>query len=80
MFGPCDGLINFLLSEILIFSIDWIHLIKCYIFPLYWLSFKIENFQIVEFISVLVLVGSEAAEKELIQQGAIDRILQLFFE
>eukprot|EP00268_Persea_americana_P034172 TRINITY_DN3381_c0_g1_i1.p1 TRINITY_DN3381_c0_g1~~TRINITY_DN3381_c0_g1_i1.p1 ORF type:complete len:752 (-),score=160.43 TRINITY_DN3381_c0_g1_i1:571-2826(-) len=36
--------------------------------------------KIVEFISVLVLVGSETAEKELIQQGAIHRILQLFFE
>lgn len=37
-------------------------------------------FQIVEFISVLLTVGSEAAEKELIQLGAVKRILELFFE
>jgi serine/threonine-protein phosphatase 6 regulatory subunit 3 len=37
-------------------------------------------FQIVEFISVLVTVGSEAAEKELIRLGAVQRILDLFFE
>lgn len=37
-------------------------------------------FQIVEFISVLVTVGSEAAEKELISLGAVQRILDLFFE
>ncbi|KAG2684635.1 hypothetical protein I3760_10G084900 [Carya illinoinensis] len=36
--------------------------------------------KIVEFISVLVTVGSEAAEKELIRLGAIQRILDLFFE
>ncbi|XP_058099365.1 uncharacterized protein LOC131243790 isoform X2 [Magnolia sinica] len=36
--------------------------------------------KIVEFISVLLTVGSEAAEKELIQLGAIQRILDLFFE
>ena len=38
------------------------------------------DFQIVEFISVLLTVGSEAAEKELIQLGAVQRILNLFFE
>ncbi|KAK1375560.1 Serine/threonine-protein phosphatase 6 regulatory subunit 3 [Heracleum sosnowskyi] len=36
--------------------------------------------KIVEFISVLVTVSSEAAEKELIRLGAIKRIVELFFE
>ncbi|KAG7963304.1 hypothetical protein I3843_09G111800 [Carya illinoinensis] len=36
--------------------------------------------KIVEFISVLVTAGSEAAEKELIRLGAVQRILDLFFE
>ncbi|XP_043813881.1 serine/threonine-protein phosphatase 6 regulatory subunit 2 isoform X2 [Manihot esculenta] len=36
--------------------------------------------KIVEFISVLLTVGSEAAEKELIRLGAVQRILDLFFE
>ncbi|XVE91031.1 hypothetical protein DITRI_Ditri20bG0123400 [Diplodiscus trichospermus] len=36
--------------------------------------------KIVEFISVLLTVGSEAAETELIQLGALQRILNLFFE
>ncbi|KAJ8758822.1 hypothetical protein K2173_000543 [Erythroxylum novogranatense] len=36
--------------------------------------------KIVEFISVLLTVGGEAAEKELIQLGAVERILLLFFE
>ncbi|XP_052291573.1 uncharacterized protein LOC102629725 isoform X1 [Citrus sinensis] len=36
--------------------------------------------KIVEFISVLLTVGSEAAEKELIRHGAVRRILDLFFE
>ncbi|XP_048328609.2 uncharacterized protein LOC107417977 isoform X3 [Ziziphus jujuba] len=36
--------------------------------------------KIVEFISVLLAVGSEAAEKELIRLGAVQRILDLFFE
>ncbi|XP_039037508.1 serine/threonine-protein phosphatase 6 regulatory subunit 2-like [Hibiscus syriacus] len=36
--------------------------------------------KIVELISVLLMVGSEAAEKELIQLGAVQRILNLFFE
>ncbi|XP_077219848.1 uncharacterized protein LOC143854027 [Tasmannia lanceolata] len=36
--------------------------------------------KIVEFISVLLTIGSEAAEKELIQLGALKRILDLFFE
>ncbi|OMO83273.1 SIT4 phosphatase-associated protein family [Corchorus capsularis] len=36
--------------------------------------------KIVEFISVLLTVGSEAAEKELIRLGAVQRILSLFFE
>lgn len=37
-------------------------------------------FQIVEFISVLITVGSEAAEKKLIDLGAVKRIIYLFFE
>ncbi|XP_058071575.1 uncharacterized protein LOC131220763 isoform X2 [Magnolia sinica] len=36
--------------------------------------------KIVEFISVLLTIGSEAAEKELIRLGAIQQILDLFFE
>ncbi|PIA41720.1 hypothetical protein AQUCO_02200265v1 [Aquilegia coerulea] len=36
--------------------------------------------KIVEFISILLAIGSEAAEKELIRLGAIQRILDLFFE
>ncbi|TVU14833.1 hypothetical protein EJB05_38329 [Eragrostis curvula] len=36
--------------------------------------------QIVEFISVLLSIGSEAAEKRLIQLGAIKRAIDLFFE
>lgn len=36
--------------------------------------------KIIEFISVLVTVTSEAAERELIRLGAVKRILQLFFE
>ncbi|KAL4387944.1 hypothetical protein GQ457_09G000470 [Hibiscus cannabinus] len=36
--------------------------------------------KIVEFISVLLSVGSEAAEKEFIRLGAMQRILNLFFE
>lgn len=36
--------------------------------------------KIVEFISVLMTVSSEAAEKELIHLGALKRILELFFE
>ncbi|CAK9142873.1 unnamed protein product [Ilex paraguariensis] len=36
--------------------------------------------KIIEFISVLVTVSSEAAEKELIRLGAIKHILELFFE
>ncbi|KAJ0975720.1 hypothetical protein J5N97_017685 [Dioscorea zingiberensis] len=36
--------------------------------------------KIVEFISVLLTIGSEAAEKELVQLGAIKHILDLFFE
>ncbi|XP_065846909.1 uncharacterized protein [Euphorbia lathyris] len=36
--------------------------------------------KIVEFISVLLSVGSEPAEKELIRLGAVQRILDLFFE
>ncbi|KAK3026808.1 hypothetical protein RJ639_041880 [Escallonia herrerae] len=36
--------------------------------------------KIIEFISVLVTVSSEAAEKELIRLGAVKRILELFFE
>nr|GEV77199.1 serine/threonine-protein phosphatase 6 regulatory subunit 3-like [Tanacetum cinerariifolium] len=36
--------------------------------------------KIVEFISVITTVGSEAAEKELIRLGVIRRILELFFE
>ncbi|KAK1324859.1 hypothetical protein QJS10_CPA01g00546 [Acorus calamus] len=36
--------------------------------------------KIVEFISVLIAIASEAAEKELIRLGALQRILDLFFE
>ncbi|CAK9133500.1 unnamed protein product [Ilex paraguariensis] len=36
--------------------------------------------KIIEFISVLMTVGSEAAEKELIHLGAVKCILELFFE
>ncbi|KAK6932082.1 SIT4 phosphatase-associated protein family [Dillenia turbinata] len=36
--------------------------------------------KIVEFIAVLLATGSEAAEKEVIQLGAIKRVLELFFE
>lgn len=36
--------------------------------------------KIIEFISVLMTVSSEAAEKELIRLGALRRILELFFE
>ncbi|XP_017436389.1 uncharacterized protein LOC108342954 isoform X2 [Vigna angularis] len=36
--------------------------------------------KIVEFISVLVTVGGEAAEKKLIDLGAVQRIIHLFFE
>ncbi|KAG4123866.1 hypothetical protein ERO13_D10G003600v2 [Gossypium hirsutum] len=36
--------------------------------------------KIVEFISVLLMVGSETAEKELIRLSAMQRILNLFFE
>ncbi|KAJ8467237.1 hypothetical protein OPV22_029789 [Ensete ventricosum] len=35
--------------------------------------------KIVEFISVLLTTGSEAVEKELIQLGAIKRVIELFF-
>jgi hypothetical protein len=37
-------------------------------------------FQIVEFISVLLTIGSETAEKELRRQSAIKRSIDLFFE
>ncbi|KAL3522823.1 hypothetical protein ACH5RR_015657 [Cinchona calisaya] len=36
--------------------------------------------KIIEFISVLVSVSSEAAEKELIRLGAVKRMIELFFE
>ncbi|XP_027773377.1 serine/threonine-protein phosphatase 6 regulatory subunit 3-like isoform X3 [Solanum pennellii] len=36
--------------------------------------------KIVEFFSVLLKAGNEAAEKELISSGAIERVLDLFFE
>ncbi|XP_057763885.1 uncharacterized protein LOC130985117 [Salvia miltiorrhiza] len=36
--------------------------------------------KIIEFISVLVTVSNEVAEKELIRLGAVKRILELFFE
>ncbi|KAH6790165.1 SIT4 phosphatase-associated family protein [Perilla frutescens var. frutescens] len=36
--------------------------------------------KIIEFISVLVTVSNEVAEKELIQLGAVKQILELFFE
>ena len=37
-------------------------------------------FQIVEFISVLLSIGSEAAETRLIHLGAIESAIDLFFE
>lgn len=43
-------------------------------------DFSVLNFQIIEFISVLVTISSEAAEKELIRLGAVKRIVELFFE
>ncbi|KAJ0236981.1 Uncharacterized protein HA466_0252610 [Hirschfeldia incana] len=36
--------------------------------------------KVVEFISVLLSVGSEAAEKEIIRLGAVKRVLDLFFD
>jgi hypothetical protein len=38
------------------------------------------HFQIVEFISVLLTIGSEIAEKELISQSAIKHCIDLFFQ
>ncbi|CAH8359802.1 unnamed protein product [Eruca vesicaria subsp. sativa] len=40
----------------------------------------VEDEEVVEFISVLLTVGSEAAEKEIIRLGAVKRVLDLFFE
>ncbi|WVZ69929.1 hypothetical protein U9M48_018643 [Paspalum notatum var. saurae] len=40
----------------------------------------IQHSMIVEFISVLLTIGSETAEKELIRQSAIKRSIDLFFE
>ncbi|KAJ0980742.1 hypothetical protein J5N97_008997 [Dioscorea zingiberensis] len=40
----------------------------------------IHRLKIVEFISVLLTIGSEAAEKELVQLGAIKCVFDLFFE
>lgn len=37
-------------------------------------------FQIIEFISVLVTASSEVAEKKIVRLGAVQRILELFFE
>lgn len=37
-------------------------------------------FQIVEFIAVLFRTGNEAAEKELVSSGTIQRVIDLFFE
>ncbi|XP_042403680.1 serine/threonine-protein phosphatase 6 regulatory subunit 3-like [Zingiber officinale] len=39
-----------------------------------------QRLKIVEFISVLLTIGSEAVEKELVQLGAIKRVIDLFFE
>ncbi|KAL3643740.1 hypothetical protein CASFOL_014555 [Castilleja foliolosa] len=39
-----------------------------------------QRLKIIEFISVLVAVSSEVAEKELVSLGAVKRILELFFE
>lgn len=36
--------------------------------------------QVIEFISVLVAVDNEVTEKELLRLGALERILELFFE
>lgn len=44
------------------------------------LTLELGTSQVVEFISVLLTVGSEAAEKELIRLGAVQRILDLFFK
>lgn len=38
------------------------------------------DFQVVEFIVVLLEAGDEVTEKELIQSGAIHIILDLFFK
>lgn len=40
----------------------------------------ISLFQIVEFISVLLSIGSEVAEWRLIDLGAIKHVIDLFFE
>lgn len=48
----------------------------CFLFGLN----KMFLYQVVEFISVLLTIGSESAEKELVQQGAIKRVIDLFFE
>lgn len=45
----------------------------------YWILFC-TLFQVVEFIAVLLTTGSEAAEKVLIDLGAIKCILDLFFQ
>ena len=37
-------------------------------------------FQIIEFISVLLSSGNDAAEREIIRLGAMKRILDMFFE
>lgn len=42
--------------------------------------FKLNGVQIVEFISILLTAGSEAAEKELVKLGALQRVLDLFFK
>ncbi|KAG6516752.1 hypothetical protein ZIOFF_027226 [Zingiber officinale] len=43
-------------------------------------SLSTDSGKIVEFISVLLTIGSEAVEKELVQLGAIKRVIDLFFE
>jgi len=37
-------------------------------------------FQIVEFIAVLLKTGNEVAEKDMVNSGTIQRVIDLFFE
>uniref|UniRef100_A0A7C8YZT5 Uncharacterized protein n=1 Tax=Opuntia streptacantha TaxID=393608 RepID=A0A7C8YZT5_OPUST len=39
-----------------------------------------QRLKIIEFVSVLLSIGNEAAEKEVIRLGAVKRILELFFQ
>jgi hypothetical protein len=69
---PSDGIL-FIFNSLILFS--------CFSFVLFFmLSCIYLMFQIVEFISVLLTIGSETAEKELIRQSAIKRPIDLFSE